>query len=175
MSFACLGWGSLIWNPETLPLASAWSKDGPLLPLEFARESQDGRMTLVIVDDSAPVRTLWAKLDVRSIDDAVQALFERERAEWIGSIGRWPLSGRAHRYSAEIGSWAETKGLQGVVWTDLKAGFRPDRKSIPTLEQTEQHMLALSPDARAKAAEYVLNAPKQIATPFRPALERLLR
>lgn len=174
MTIACLGWGSLIWDPKTLPITGEWHGDGPLLPLEFARESKNGRMTLVIVDHPAPATTLWAALGVASIEDAVQALYEREGAEWIGSIGRWPLDHRPHRFSDRIGSWAEQKGLAGVVWTDLKAGFRPDRETVPTLDEIVRHLEALTGDARDAAAEYVVRAPPQITTPYRSALEELL-
>lgn len=174
MTVACLGWGSLIWDPGKLPVHGEWLEDGPMLPLEFARESKDGRMTLVIVEQGAPVTTLWAELDVANIKEAVWALVEREEAEWIGSIGRWPLDDRPHRFSAEIGAWAQGKGLDGVVWTDLKAGFRPDRAWVPTLEEVVSHLSSLTGEARKKAAHYLFNAPTQIATPYRPELQRLL-
>jgi hypothetical protein len=174
VTIACLGWGSLIWDPRRLPVNGEWLEDGPKLPLEFARESKDGRMTLVIVEQGPPVPTLWAELDVGNIKEAVQALVEREEAEWIGSIGRWPLDRRPHRFSAEIGTWAQEKGLDGVVWTDLKSGFRPDRVSVPTLEEVARHLSSLSGEAREKAARYLFRAPAQIATPYRPELERLL-
>jgi hypothetical protein len=174
VTVACLGWGSLIWDPRKLPVLGEWLEDGPKLPLEFARESKDGRMTLVLVEQGAPVPTLWAELDVGNIREAVQALFEREEAEWIGSIGRWPLARRPHRFSAEIGAWAQERGLNGVVWTDLKAGFRPDRESVPTLEEVICHLFSLNDEAREKAAHYLFSAPAQIATPYRLELERLL-
>lgn len=45
------GWGSLIWNPGNLAMTGEWQPDGPMLPVEFARVSTDGRLTLVIAPD----------------------------------------------------------------------------------------------------------------------------
>jgi len=46
VTIACLGWGSLIWSPRTLPVSGDWHTDGPHLPIEFSRQAADGRITL---------------------------------------------------------------------------------------------------------------------------------
>ena len=74
---ACLGWGSLIWDPKGLPVDGGWYTDGPQLPVEFTRVSRDGRLTLVITEGAPPVAVLWSCLSVSSLDDAIQALAER--------------------------------------------------------------------------------------------------
>ena len=53
MKIAILGWGSLLWQPKDLQFDKeiGWSKNGPMLPIEFARISKDGRLTLVITKD----------------------------------------------------------------------------------------------------------------------------
>jgi hypothetical protein len=52
MKIAVLGWGSLLWEQGVLRLASRWRTDGPWLPIEFARLSDRGRLTLVIHPES---------------------------------------------------------------------------------------------------------------------------
>jgi hypothetical protein len=42
MKIAIVGWGSLIWDPRDLHLATA------ILPIEFSRISDNGRLTLVV-------------------------------------------------------------------------------------------------------------------------------
>ena len=46
MKIAVLGWGSLIWDPKELDANNEWNNDGPFLPIEFARISNNGRLTL---------------------------------------------------------------------------------------------------------------------------------
>jgi hypothetical protein len=48
MKVLVLAWGSLVWDPGALRLASNWMEGGPVLPIEFSRISDDGRLTLVI-------------------------------------------------------------------------------------------------------------------------------
>jgi len=80
MLIACLGWGSLVWDPCGLPVQRKWFEDGPLLPIEFARRSLDGRLTLVIVPlgKGLMVRSLWTLFTVHTVHDAREALRRRE-------------------------------------------------------------------------------------------------
>lgn len=76
----CTGWGSLIWQPGTLPCIGAWRADGPELPVEFARESgaqgkgSGDRITLIICRDARRMPTFWAPLDVGDLAEARRAL-----------------------------------------------------------------------------------------------------
>ena len=60
MKTVFLGWGSLIWCPCDLKKRGEWHRDGPCLPVEFARISKNGRLNLVLYPDADRVQVLWA-------------------------------------------------------------------------------------------------------------------
>jgi len=170
MSIVCLGWGSLIWDPRSLPVCGDWKSDGPVLPLEFARQSQDDRVTLVITPDGAPCPSLWTELSVATLEEAIAALSAREGCS-PDSIGRWPSMTPGFLQIDTIGAWAARRDIAGVVWTALPPGFRHARGQVPALDYVINHLRTLNGDAREAAKSYVARAPLQIATCYRPALE----
>ena len=75
MLIACLGWGSLVWDPRKLPIRGTWFTDGPFLPIKLLAVSGDGRITLVLVPDTFPVvQSLWAAMSITVLDDAREVL-----------------------------------------------------------------------------------------------------
>jgi hypothetical protein len=78
MSIAVLGWGSLIWSGGNLGIKTKWRSDGPVLPIEFARVSQDNRLTLVIQPGSADQPTYWALSQFSTVSQACENLRARE-------------------------------------------------------------------------------------------------
>ena len=171
-AIGCLGWGSLVWNPRELPLRSRWFEDGPLLPIEFAREACDGRITLVICNVSHRVRACWALMSTGDLQTARQQLASREgvrEKDIETSIGYWEAaSGRSRGAAADdIAQWAQAKRLDAVVWANLEIGLKGNRGTVPPIEAVLAHLRGL-PHAQAIAAErYIRKAPRQIDTDYR--------
>jgi hypothetical protein len=120
MLIACLGWGSLVWDPRELPVRHQWFADGPLLPIEFARKSRDDRATLVLLPKAPFVRSLWALMSVSELQAAKEALADREGMTGDNKtkhIGHWS----PHAHSAGVGlelieKWARNVvGIEAVI------------------------------------------------------------
>lgn len=176
-AIVCLGWGSLIWCQKTLPVAGAWQQDGPELPVEFARESRDRRITLVVCDGLPLVRTLWAALDVSTLNAAKQALAAREGVSTGNikySIGWWSPAGVSdHPGSALVSEWAAERDIEAVVWTALKPKLGIENR-MPSQDEVLEHLSGLQGSEREVAEEYIRLAPRQIATTYRTAIEDAL-
>src|SRR5690348_7606352 len=79
MTIAILGWGSLIWNPRDLPISGKWQQNGPILPIEFSRISDNGRLTLVIDEHyGVDVSTCYTLSPRPTLSEAVTDLQRRE-------------------------------------------------------------------------------------------------
>jgi len=171
---ACIGWGSLIEHPGCLATLGTWVADGPRLPVEFARESNDGRITLVICPTVERVPTRWILLNQPDVQAAAENLGYREYAEatpkWISrSIGWWDREA-AKQYGAEsetIAAWATAQGLDGVVWTNLPCGFKASRGQMPSGDDVLMHLRGLDAAALEKAKDYVRAAPVEVDTAYR--------
>lgn len=169
MTYACLGWGSLIWDPRDLPITPPWRTDGPHLPVEFGRQSNDGRLTLVLAPEALPVPTLWVPLRVANMNEAVEALRQRE-GTIRKRIGTWPSADAPKA----IGHFAEQNELTGIVWTALTPKFGTTHEAMPTAEEAVEYLNSLKGTSRIAAEEYIRRAPKQIATAYRTVFEEKL-
>jgi len=173
MKIACLGWGSLIWDPRGLNIEGGWKKDGPGLPVEFARRSGDGRLTLVLYPELEPVKVLWALMDTEDISESRKNLQARE-----GTIERYiDYIWKNEEYSYVLDSvevvkgWAQEKGLDGVVWTGLYSNFEGKTGMEFTVENAVKYLDGLTSEDRKKAKEYIQKAPSQVRTPVRERVE----
>lgn len=145
MTMACLGWGSLIWQPKELPVSEAdWLTDGPVLPVEFARHSGQDRITLVLMRGGPAGPVCWCPFPFTTLGAAASALRKREgtKREWLG---HWPaVAGTNYLHSDVIGEWARSKGLQGVVWTAIPPKWNDLDGQAPSRDEAIEH-----PRARA--------------------------
>ena len=128
---ACIGWGSLVWDPLPLQCKGGWQPDGPILPLEFARTSLDGRLTLVLTAGAVPISSLWTELDYASAGEAKEALMLRENSKFPAVVGTWPGPPPRHAVGADaIAAWAAKRGMDAVLWTALGPKFGGQNLSL---------------------------------------------
>lgn len=175
---ACIGWGSLLWDQQALPVVGDWKNDGPQLPIEFARESGRRRITLVICEGVQPVQTYWSLLGVTDLSSAISSLAKRENIinRIDTDIGRWnPATSECYGTGgAAIASWAQAHGLDGAVWTSLPCGFQKFRNVMPSGSDVIAHLKCLEGAERKLAEEYVVKALPQIDTAYRRLIAREL-
>lgn len=173
MKIACLAWGSLVWNPRDLPIASTWYEDGPGVQVEFSRQSAGQRLTLVMGDHFQVVPSLWAWMDCSSLDDAIERLRRRERTS-TGRIGFWRFGADNPKHIVDLPGWAVESGAEAVIWTALPPKFQGKDERIPSVDEAVDYLRSLEDCCRKGAEEYVRRAPAQIRTPYRIEFERQL-
>jgi hypothetical protein len=169
LKIAVIGWGYLIWDPSVMDVEREWRTDGPLLPVEFARFAHGPRLLPVLLEGAPLQPTLWTLSRKASVLAAAADLALREG---VGThdIGHWTRSeamGRSSGIDAIIGSWVESRGLDGAVWRAVEPN-RPDGSPGVASEQVRldylKELVASGRDAAAK--EYFERMPAQIRTPF---------
>lgn len=178
MKTAILGWGSLIWQPKDLKFDKniGWKENGPVLPIEFARISRDGRLTLVITPNGTDVTTLYSFSSFDSLDLAVLNLKNREGTveENIGSYNKSKdeFFPKDFSFKENIKKWIQTTDFDDVIWTNLPENWEirnEEKVVIKTIEPNDriEYLQNLKDPESALAEEYIRNTPKQIATTYR--------
>lgn len=114
----------------------------------------------------------------RELSDAVSDLRCREGTT-LKNIAAYTVAQLNHETKnnpllATILTWATNKKLDSVVWTALQSNFADKSKfKRPfSIQSAVEHIQALNPEGKAKAAEYVWRAPAFIQTPLKTQLER---
>lgn len=173
--YAVLGWGSLLWDLDTLAphVRLPWRMGaGPRLPMEFSRVSAKRLMGLVVCVDPAgvPCPTHAVASTRASLADAVADLARRERAPGnrIGGVclatsaaqGREPVA-------AIVRDWCRDAGWTGAVWTDLLPNYAEIVGETFTIERGIAYLRTLSGDSLDEAVRYIENAPATTDTVLR--------
>jgi hypothetical protein len=177
-----LAWGSSVWDPRDLQIASKFAPNGPLLPIEFCRISGDGRLTLAIDETfGALCKSYSAPIALESLDAAIENLQIREGMSSARAIGFVePASGRQSDVAmqshpqvvATIGAWAESLGYDAAIWTALTSNFDEWGKGGEpfSVSAALQYLETLEGEDSAKFAQalaYIRKAPPEVETPVR--------
>lgn len=195
MTISIIGWGSLIWCPGALQIESRWYRDGPALPIEFARISRHGRLTLVIHEESAEVQTYWARSRCKTLDAAIENLREREGTPKKRLIHCLLSSGKVYegdgirrkvpnKICEKISNWlVQKQELDAAIWTGLSSNWKEKRHRPFNIEDAVlytkglEEAVNLTADELQKAeivldsaSEYVRNTPAQVQTAVRKRL-----
>lgn len=177
---AVIGWGSLIWDARNLRIKSRWYVDGPTLPIEFARISQNERLTLVIQPGSPDQKTLWAASACQNLAEARENLRIREGGASARDIHSLTSNGQTQgdvdpSILDKIRKWLATHpDIEAVVWTGLLSNWAERRNTEFTPERAVAYLHELearkgeTPETYNGAREYVTFTPRQIQTPVRP-------
>jgi hypothetical protein len=184
---AVLAWGSLVWDPRELKTDGKFAPNGPLLPIEFCRVSDDGRLTLAI-DESfgALCKTYSAPSALDSLDAARDDLCQREGMADARAIGFVePASDRQSDVAmkghpqvvATIAAWAEALGYDAAIWTALASNFNAWGKggepfSVSAALQYLEALEDKDPTKFARALAYIRKAPPEVETPVRDEVSK---
>ncbi len=174
MKIVCIGWGSLIWDPQDLPVEQPWFDNGPLVRVEFTRQSKDGRITLVITPKVKPVRALWAVFRPMNVDQAREALRKREGTPQIKRIRVWTRNQRVPNGYIGFRRWVRKNSIDVVMWTGLGPKFGEEDGRIPTSAEVIRYLRDLEEKERCLAERYVRRAPAQIGSVYRQEIEKEL-
>ena len=177
MKIAVLGWGSLIWKTGSLHTTGEWKTGGPVLPIEFSRISDNGRLTLVIDEkNGAPVPTRYVFSSLTDLRLAITDLKERENTPYRDRIGYIDTLNNNHNSWAWkshpnackiIRAWAVHQKIEAVVWTAIGPRFVEKTGEAFSPKAALRYLAILRGHKRAAALEYIREAPPEVATPVR--------
>ncbi|WP_312239892.1 hypothetical protein [Pantoea sp.] len=173
MNIVCLGWGSLIWEPKALPVASAWHNDGPRLQIEFSRIADGGELSTAICLNAPEVPVYWNRLATTTLGEACEALRQREqipdhRQDGVGVllVASAPVG--------KLSEWAKGRDIDAIIWTALPPRVDHIEGRIPTIEEALAYLDGLRGETRQHARDYIEQTPTQLDTPYRRVIAETL-
>jgi len=182
MNIAIIGWGSLLWDPQDLQLATPFQPTGPNLPVEFCGVSKDHRLTLLIDEAFGTLcQTYAATSAATQLDEALENLRQREGMSTTNDIGvadittghRSPAAIARHPHAVEtIADWTAHAGYDAAIWTALESHFEtrtPEPFSVTAALRFLEQLADQDPQAFTRALTYIRRAPPTIQTPVRQA------
>jgi hypothetical protein len=142
-----------------------------MLPLEFARISSDGRLTLVIHPGSADVRTYWAASECNTLQEAREDLPMRENTT-LTHIAMASGSDKEAAATSNGGivvfSWLQGRhNVEAAVWTALGSNWEEKRARVFTPDDAAHYLADLErrraegPMPYSRACEYIYSNESQ--------------
>jgi hypothetical protein len=182
MKIAIIGWGSLIWDPRNLEIdktlgENGWHNDGPILPIEFSRISNDGRLTLVIDSDGSEIQTLFAISAWPGLDEAILDLAVREGCN-KNKIGLYLKKSDKFipdnvEFRKSIKTWMDSNpDIEAVIWTNLPRNFKDKIGVRLTPKNAVNYLNYQTLEIKKIAEQYIRRAPEVVRTPIRNAIEK---
>lgn len=155
---------------------------GPVLPIEFSRVSGGMRLTLVIDEaNGVQCRTFVAQSACADLALAKTNLKEREGMTHLNGVGFVDLATSTDSFRAKerypaaleaVRSWAVAAGHDAVIWTALASNFHEDGNAGKpfTVDAAMEYLDGLDKAGLATALHYIWNAPPEVQTPVRAAV-----
>lgn len=181
---AILAWGSLLTNNVKFnnPIVEKWLPNGPEVKLEFSRISNDGRLTPVIDEKSAVAAPVYYGFSTEnSVGKAVKAFSRLEgiSEERISVLNAKEskankCSERHAQTTQEIYNWAMENNIDAVIWNGLGRKFKEKVGSSFTVERAIAYYNSMDKKLKTAFVKYVKALPKEVKTPFRDSLTRLV-
>jgi hypothetical protein len=177
MKIAILAWGSLVWDPQKLPVVGEAQKDGPILRIEFSRISANKRLTLVIDEKhGTAVASRYYVSAATKLDQAIAQLQEREEMPTANRVGFVNVTTGDVSKAAQtshpvaidrIREWGKKTGFDAVVWTALESNFEEKAGEPFSPDAAVRYLAKLAGAEEAAAVQYIENAPAEVNTPVR--------
>lgn len=178
---AIIGWGSLLWDIDTLApqVTGGWALGaGPRLPMEFSRISVKRKMGLVVCLDAAvgvgctthAIRSVRTDIALARSDLALRERAPVGRIGWADAAGRG--EGRLAPVVRAVAGWCESHGWSGAVWTDLEPNFAGTTGAPFSVGAGVAYLKTLQGECLAEGYRYIRNAPLGTRTPLRRTLAR---
>ncbi len=177
MRIAILGYGSLIWDLDTLSphVQGRWHMGaGPRLPVEFARISPKRKRALALVIHQpvpAPSATCYILSSRKNLAAARTDLALRERTDeahigWARADGS--SAGHSGLCEDAVTDWLKTRDhIDAAIWTDLDSNFEAELAKPFSHVAARDYLQSLPPASLEQAWRYITFAPSQTDTPFR--------
>lgn len=176
MMIAIIGWGSLIWKPESLPYEGYWQVGGPSLPLEFTRITSQRPLTLVLDPVNGVIcPTRFSFSSRTNLPEAIDDLKQREGTseENIGYLDLKQRRSSIQVYpqqlnvEAEVRRWCLEHQLDAAIWTAIPPNFEERAGNKFSVEAAIRYFKCLSKAEQESTLEYIRNTPPEINTPLR--------